>query len=64
MAAQGIGSILTTLDPGWKGMLMFSINNPTKNKIKVILSKNSDGRVSTNAMITLVVCKTDNYDTE
>lgn len=35
MAAQGIGSISTTLDPGWKGMLMFSINNPTKNKIKV-----------------------------
>lgn len=63
MAAQGIGSISTTLDPGWKGMLMFSINNPTKNKIKVILSKNSDGRVSTNAMITLVVWKTDNYDT-
>lgn len=64
MAAQGIGSISTTLDPGWKGMLMFSINNPTKNKIKVVLSKNSDGRVSTNAVITLVVWKTDNYDTD
>ena len=64
MAAQGIGGISTTLDPGWKGMLMFSINNPTKNKIKVILSKNSDGRVSTNAVITLVVWKTDNYDAD
>lgn len=62
MTAQGIGSISTTLDPGWKGMLMFSLNNPTKNKIKVVLSKNSDGRVSTNAVITLVVWKTDTFD--
>ena len=29
--ARGLGNVSTTLDPSWRGMLLLSINNPTKN---------------------------------
>lgn len=41
MVSQGLGHISTTLDPGWKGPLLFAINNPSRRKIKFLLQ--SDG---------------------
>lgn len=57
MTAQGIGSISTTLDPGWKGMLLFSLNNPTRKRLKIVLSKRSDGVVEMQSVLTLVAWK-------
>lgn len=61
ITAQGVGSISTTLDPGWKGMLLFSLNNPTRKKIKVILSSRVDGTIIPNPVITLVAWRTGKY---
>lgn len=54
MNAKGLGSISTTLDPNWKGMLLFSFNNPTKKKIKLVLAKFVNGVAVPENMITLV----------
>lgn len=58
MTAQGVGSISTTLDPGWKGMLLFSLNNPTRKKIKIVLSTRSDGVTKMQSVLTLVAWRT------
>lgn len=58
ITAQGIGCISTTLDPGWHGMLLFSLNNPTKKRIKVVLSARDDeGITKPRPIITLVAWK-------
>lgn len=54
MNAKGIGSTSTTLDPNWKGMLLFSFNNPTRRKIKVVIEKIVNGIASPENMVTLV----------
>ena len=58
MTAQGVGSTSTTLDPGWNGMLLFSFNNPTKKKIKFLLSTREDGAVKQHTALTLVAWRT------
>ena len=58
MTAKGIGSTSTTVDPGWKGMLLFSLNNPTKKKIKIVLSTNIDGVLQQHTVLTLVARRT------
>lgn len=58
MTSQGIGSISTTLDPNWSGMLLFSLNNPTRKKIKVTISIRSEGIVKTQAISTLIAWMT------
>lgn len=35
-SAMGLGNVSTTLDPNWRGKLLFSLNNPTKQLQKVI----------------------------
>lgn len=37
-AAKGLGQISTTLDPGWQGQLLISMNNPNKFPIKIIIA--------------------------
>lgn len=58
ITAQGVGSTSTTLDPGWKGMLLFSLNNPTRKKIKILLSTRVDGVVKRHSILTLVAWRT------
>lgn len=58
MTAKGVGSISTTLDPGWKGMLLFSLNNPTSKRIKIIISTQVDGVVKRQPVLTLVAWRT------
>lgn len=58
ITAQGVGSISTTLDPEWKGMLLFSLNNPTNKRIKIVLSTRSDGLIKNQAVLTLVAWRT------
>lgn len=54
-SAKGLGNVSTTLDPGWKGMLLIGINNPTKKKIKLPITVKKDGKVERCSLITLVV---------
>lgn len=61
-SADGLGSVSTTLDPGWKGMLLISVNNPTKRKVKLRITTKKDGRIERSNLITMVVFK--NYSTE
>lgn len=54
-SASGLGNISTTLDPMWNGMLLISINNPTKKPIKLQITENKDGKIERCNFITLVV---------
>ena len=54
VAATGIGSISTTLDPNWSGMVLFSLNNPTNKKIKIVISSYSDGIKKRNTFVTML----------
>lgn len=58
-SAKGLGNVSTTLDPGWKGMLLIAINNPTKKKIKLPITVKKDGKVERCSLITLVVFQND-----
>lgn len=53
--ASGLGNVSTTLDPGWKGMLLISLNNPTNKKIKLQITQNKDGKKERCSLLTLVV---------
>lgn len=64
MTADGVGCISTTLDPGWKGMGIFSLNNPTKNKIKIVLDIRVNGVVHKQAVNTLIVWRTNEKESE
>ena len=55
--AQGMGNISTTLDAGWKGMLLLSINNPTKKRIQLQLTRKLDGISCPCDLTTLVLWK-------
>ena len=37
-AAKGLGQISTTLDPGWQGQLLITMNNPNKFPVKIIIA--------------------------
>lgn len=55
LVSNGFGHISTTVDPGWKGMLLLSINNPTKKTIKLLISEPSEGSPSYKGVATLVL---------
>lgn len=53
--SQGLGHISTTLDPGWMGQLLISINNPNTNSIHVVIGKRDkrNNLIEYNSFITL-----------
>ena len=55
MVSSGFGHISTTLDPGWRGMLLFSINNPTRKKLKLTISKTSDSGSGYKGIATMIL---------
>ena len=44
---------MTTLDPGWEGKLLISINNPTNKKIKFSIKKKVYGSIIYNSFVTV-----------
>lgn len=54
-SAMGLGSVSTTLDPGWSGKLLFAINNPTKKKIKLTIEEKSSGNRNSVGLVTMVL---------
>lgn len=37
--AEGFSHVSTTLDPGWQGQLLITVNNPNKEEKKVVIGK-------------------------
>lgn len=56
--SQGLGNTSTTLDAGWKGMLLLCINNPTRKRIRLQLSKKEDGAEIPCGLVTMVLWET------
>lgn len=63
-SAKGLGNVSTTLDPGWKGMLLVAINNPTKKRVKLPVTVKKDGKVERSSLITLVVFRNNMSENE
>lgn len=55
LVTQGLGHVSTTLDPGWQGQLLVPMNNPTKEKIKVVIAKDRNGKMEYGTFITMVL---------
>ena len=51
--SQGLGHISTTLDPMWKGQLLFSVNNPTSKELRFALSEKK-GNLATMILYRLI----------
>ena len=55
VVSDGFGHVSTTLDPGWDGKLLISLNNPTNKKIKFSIEKNVYGKIIYNSFVTLEI---------
>lgn len=55
LVTKGLGHVSTTLDPGWQGQLLVPMNNPTKEKIKVVIAKDRNGAMEYETFITMVL---------
>lgn len=55
MSADGLGNVSTTLDPNWKGQLLFAINNPTRRRIKLRIEEKSEGKTKSIGLVTMVL---------
>lgn len=55
MSADGLGNVSTTLDPNWKGKLLFAINNPTKKRIKLRIEEKSEGKTKSIGLVTMIL---------
>lgn len=55
MVTKGLGHVSTTLDPGWYGQLLVPINNPTKEKIKIVIAKDTESGIVYQTFITMIL---------
>ncbi len=55
LVTKGLGHVSTTLDPGWQGQLLVPMNNPTKEKIKVVIARDCNGAMEYETFITMVL---------
>lgn len=55
LVSQGFGHISTTLDPGWHGMLLFALNNPSNRKLRLVISESSEGAVKYTEITTMTL---------
>lgn len=55
MVTKGLGHVSTTLDPGWYGQLLVPINNPTKEKIKIVIAKDTESGMVYQTFITMIL---------
>ena len=55
--AIGLGNVSTTLDPGWQGRLLISINNPNKKPIEILIGTRINEAIKYESFITLYLYK-------
>lgn len=53
IVSEGLGHVSTTLDPGWSGPGVFSINNPMGKRVKFYLYQDTFGKQTYNCIVTL-----------
>ena len=53
VVSEGFGHVSTTLDPGWEGQLLISLNNPTNKKMKFPIERKVYGKTIYNSFVTL-----------
>lgn len=54
----GMGNISTTLDPGWKGMLLLPISNPSSKKVKLVIKSLNEDKLEPIAIVTMLLWRT------
>ena len=55
---RGMGNISTTLDPGWKGMLLLPLSNPSSKKIKLVIKTRNSDKMEPVAIVTMLLWRT------
>ena len=52
---SGLGNISTTLDPGWNGMLLLPISNPSSKRVKLVIKTQNDDKLEPVAIVTMLL---------
>lgn len=55
IVSKGFGHISTTLDPDWEGPLLFSLNNPTNQRLRMEIGDEKAGRIEYKTFVTLIL---------
>lgn len=60
LVTYGLGHISTTLDPGWQGQLLVPLNNPTGDKIRIVVATETPGqKMEYRTFITMVLFRSE-----
>ena len=60
LVTYGLGHISTTLDPGWQGQLLVPLNNPTGDKIRIVVAiQTLDQKMEYQTFITMVLFRSE-----
>lgn len=60
LVTYGLGHISTTLDPGWQGQLLVPLNNPTGDKIRIVVAtQTQDQKMEYQTFITMVLFRSE-----
>ena len=60
---SGLGNISTTLDPGWNGMLLLPISNPSSKRVKLVIKTQNDDKLEPVAIVTMLLWRTNSSRT-
>ena len=60
LVTYGLGHVSTTLDPGWQGQLLVPLNNPTGDKIRIVVAiQTRDLKMEYQTFITMVLFRSE-----
>lgn len=60
LVTYGLGHVSTTLDPGWQGQLLVPLNNPTGDKIRIVVATQTpDQKMEYRTFITMVLFRSE-----
>lgn len=55
LVTKGLGHVSTTLDPGWNGQLLVPLNNPTRERIKIVIAHDENNAKVFETFLTMVL---------
>lgn len=60
LVTYGLGHVSTTLDPGWQGQLLVPLNNPTGDKIRIVVATQTpDQKMEYQTFITMILFRSE-----
>ena len=60
LVTYGLGHVSTTLDPGWQGQLLVPLNNPTGDKIRIVVATQTpDQKMEYRTFITMILFRSE-----